>query len=204
MNNEKKSSRLEAFSDGVIAVIITIMVLELHVPHENGFAGLWTVAPRLAIYLLSFVMVGIYWINHHELCRRVETVDYGILWANLGWLFVLSLIPFFTDYAGEKHFDSFSTALYAAIMLFTGISFGVLRLAIVARQKRLHQFTHTDQTELIKHGLSMLFYVAAIFMAYRHVWTSFLLNLAVTLIWIAPELGTRKCEPSESSHIHPR
>src|SRR5215475_6834133 len=90
-------SRLEAFSDGVIAVIITIMVLELHVPHEDGLAGLWSVAPRLGVYLLSFFMVGIYWINHHELIRRTESVDYRVLWANLIFIFVLSLVPFFVE-----------------------------------------------------------------------------------------------------------
>src|SRR5215475_12798940 len=101
------SSRLEAFSDGVIAVIITIMVLELHVPHENGWVGLWSVAPRLSVYALSFMMVGIYWINHHELIRRAESIDYQVLWANLLFLFTLSLVPFFVDYVDEKNFDTF-------------------------------------------------------------------------------------------------
>jgi uncharacterized membrane protein len=106
---EMRATRLEAFSDGVIAVIITIMVLELRVPHENGLAGLWSVAPRLGIYLLSFLMVGIYWINHHDLIRRIETVDYRVLWSNLIFLFVLSLIPYFVEYLDEKSFDSFSS-----------------------------------------------------------------------------------------------
>lgn len=194
---ERSASRLEAFSDGVIAVILTIMVLELHVPHEDGMAGLWSVAPRFGIYLLSFVMVGIYWINHHELCRRTETVSYAILWANLGWLFALSLIPYFTDYVGEKHFSGFATALYAVIMMLTGFFFGILRLTIVARQKQLQSYTSSDKTEMAKHGASLLLYLGAIFMAFHSVWASFLLNLAVTFVWIAPELGTRRCDPPE-------
>ncbi len=93
------------------------MVLELHVPHEDGLAGLWSVAPRLSVYLLSFFMVGIYWINHHELIRRTESVDYLVLWANLIFLFVLSLVPYFVDYLDEKDFSSFTTLLYDATML---------------------------------------------------------------------------------------
>ena len=92
--SQMSSARLEAFSDGVIAVIITIMVLELHVPREDGWAGLWSVAPRLSVYLLSFLMVGIYGINHHELIRRTESIDYRVLWSNLIFLFVLSLVPY--------------------------------------------------------------------------------------------------------------
>src|ERR1700748_1256018 len=129
--SEMKSSRLEAFSDGVIAVIITIMVLELHVPRQNGLAGLWSVAPRLGIYLLSFLMVGIYWINHHELIRRTEVVDYLVLWSNLIFLFVLSLVPFFVDYLDEKNFSSFSTLLYDLTMLVAGAAFFLLRWAVM-------------------------------------------------------------------------
>ena len=123
-------ARLEAFSDGVIAVIITIMVLELKVPHENGVAGLRAVLPTLSLYLISFAFVGIYWINHHHLIHRTEEADERILYANLGFLFCLSLLPFFTSYVLEKKMDSFSVAIYVASMILTGFSFLLLRLAI--------------------------------------------------------------------------
>lgn len=201
-----KSTRLEAFSDGVIAIIVTIMVLELHVPEANGFAGLWQIAPRVGLYALSFAMVAIYWVNHHELVGRTEVVNYRVLWANVLFLFTLSLIPFFTDYVGEHHFDSFSVALYAVVMLIAGQGFLVLRLAIDSlRRKRGGRIPKTDTAETIKHVVSLCLYVAAIPMAYYKPVLSLGLNLLVTLIWIAPELGlhrTEACvaEKAERSH----
>jgi uncharacterized membrane protein len=200
-SHEMKSTRLEALSDGVIAVIITIMVLELHVPEANGPAGLWHVAPRLGIYALSFVMTGIYWINHHELCRRTEVVNYRVLWSNLLFLFTLSLIPFFTDYVGEKHFDSFSTALYAVVMLVAGQGFLVLRLSLDnLRRRRGEVVAKTDHMETVKHIASLVLYVAAIPVAYYKPMLSLALNFMVTLIWIAPELGLNKTEACLDEH----
>ncbi len=190
-----KTTRLEAFSDGVIAVIITIMVLELHVPEANGPAGLWRLAPRLGLYALSFAMTGIYWINHHEILRRTEAANYRVLWANLFFLFTLSLIPFFTDYVGEKHFDSFSTALYAVVMLLAGQGFLVLRLSLDRlRRERGETLTKTTQLETTKHLASLALYVAAIPVAYYKPVVSLCLNILVTLIWIVPELGLHKTE----------
>lgn len=190
-----KSTRLEAFSDGVIAIIVTIMVLELHVPAANGFAGLWHIAPRIGLYALSFAMVAIYWVNHHELVSRTEVVNYRVLWANVLFLFTLSLVPFFTDYVGEHHFDSFSVALYAVIMLVAGQGFLVLRLAIDSlRRQRGLRIAKTDTAETIKHVVSLALYVAAIPVAYYKPILSLGLNLLVTLIWIAPELGLQKTE----------
>ncbi len=200
-----KSTRLEAFSDGVIAVIITIMVLELHVPEANGLEGLWHVAPRLGIYALSFVMTGIYWINHHALCRRTEVVNYRVLWANLLFLFTLSLIPFFTDYVGEKHFDSFSTALYAVAMLLAGQGFLVLRLSLEnLRRLRGEVVAKADRMETVKHLGSLALYVAAIPVAYYKPILSLTLNLLVTLIWIVPELGLQKTEACMDERTHTR
>lgn len=105
------TARLEAFSDGAIAVIITIMVLELKVPHQDGTAGLYAIIPILLVYLLSFAFTGIYWINHQHLVRRVESADRLILYANLGFLFCLSLLPFATSYVLEKKIDSFAVCL---------------------------------------------------------------------------------------------
>jgi uncharacterized membrane protein len=188
-----KSTRLEAFSDGVIAVIITIMVLELHVPVANGLPGFLTIIPKLGIYALSFLMVAIYWVNHHELLRRSEKINYRVLWTNLLFLFVLSLVPFFTDYAQEKHFDSFSVSLYTVVMMSSGGAFLVLRLALNQLHKlRGEPLPKQDRAETIKHFASVLLYLAALPVAYYKPILSLLLNLLVTLIWIAPELGVRR------------
>ncbi len=126
-------ARLEAFSDGVIAVIITIMVLELKVPVADGWKGLHAVLPTLTLYLLSFLQVGVYWVNHHYLIDEAETVSHGTLWANLIFLFCLSLFPFATAWVGEKHLSPFSTALYAAVSILPGVSYTALWLTIRAK-----------------------------------------------------------------------
>ena len=188
---EMRATRLEAFSDGVIAVIITIMVLELHVPHENGLAGLWSVAPRLGIYLLSFLMVGIYWINHHDLIRRIETVDYRVLWSNLIFLFVLSLIPYFVEYLDEKSFDSFSTVLYDVVMLLAGAAFFLLRRAVMRRQRQSGSLHTTDLKELWKHDVSLVMYLVSIGVALYKPALSLLIVALVTVIWIVPSAGVK-------------
>jgi len=188
-SSEMKSSRLEAFSDGVIAVIITIMVLELHVPHENGLAGLWSVAPRLGIYLLSFLIVGIYWINHHELMRRTEVVDSRVLWANLIFLFVLSLIPYFVDYLDEKLFDPFATILYDSTMLLGGLAFFVLRWTVMRLQWRTGSLRHRDEAELWKHATSLGIYLLSIAVAFYRPWLSLAITALVTVVWIVPGAG---------------
>ena len=195
-----KSARLEAFSDGVIAVVVTIMVLELHVPAQNGLPGLLAVAPRLAIYLLSFLMTGIYWINHHELARRSEEVTMGVLWANLAFLFALSLIPFFTDYIGEKHFDAFSTLLYSVTLLFAGACFFVLRDRIMRLQGRAGALSATDKAEATKHLLSVLLYLAAIGLSFRYPHIALAIDVAVTLVWIVPGIGAKRL-PDVSRHV---
>jgi uncharacterized membrane protein len=199
--SEMKSSRLEAFSDGVIAVIITIMVLELHVPHQNGLAGLWSVAPRLGIYLLSFLMVGIYWINHHELIRRTEVVDYLVLWSNLIFLFVLSLVPYFVDYLDEKLFDAFSTILYNCTMLVSGLAFFVLRWAVMRVQWRSGSLRQRDETELWKHIVSLIIYLLAIAVAFYRPWLSLAITALVTVVWIVPGAGVKPKEEDSASAL---
>lgn len=196
-NSQMTAARLEAFSDGVIAVIITIMVLELHVPHENGWAGLWSVAPRLSVYALSFLMVGIYWINHHELIRRTEEIDYRVLWTNLIFLFVLSLVPFFVDYLDEKTFDTFSTLLYDVTMLAAGMAFFLLRWAVMRRQWYAGSLQRRDTSELWKHGISLALYLAAIAMAFYRSWFSLVIVALVTVVWVVPGAGMKKC-PEEA------
>jgi uncharacterized membrane protein len=186
---QMSASRLEAFSDGVIAVIITIMVLELHVPKDDGLAGLWSVAPRLGIYLLSFLVVGIYWINHHELIRRTESVDYRVLWANLGFLFVLSLIPYFVDYLDEKAFSTFATILYDVTMLVAGAAFFVLRWAVMRRQWFAGSLQHTDESELWRHTASLGIYLLSTAVAFYRPWLSLGINALVTVVWVVPGAG---------------
>ena len=184
------TSRMEAFSDGVIAVIITIMVLELHVPHVDGWAAVRELAPKLGIYLLSFVMVGIYWLNHHELLRRVERVHYSTLLANLLWLFLSSLVPLSTDYVGEKHFSSFAIAQYGVVMLLTGAGFGVLRWTLLRVQCESGEVQAIDQAEMWKHAVSLLLYVIAIPLAFHEPRLSLGVVSLVTLVWLVPWFGT--------------
>jgi len=186
--------RLEAFSDGVIAVIITIMVLELKVPHQDGFAGLRTVLPTLCLYLISFAFVGIYWINHHQLVHRAHEADELILYANLGFLFCLSLLPFFTSYVLEKKMDSCSVVLYVSSMIVTGFSFLLLRLSISRRLRHAGRFEAEDKAIERKNWLSLFVYLVAIPLAFQHPRLSLGLAAFVTIIWVTPTAGLKRSE----------
>jgi len=186
------NGRLEAFSDGVLAIIITIMVLELKVPHEDGLAGLAKIAPILFIYLLSFTFIGIYWVNHHHLIRRIEHCDHRVLYANLSFLFGASLLPFFAAYVIEKGADSFSVALYAGSMIFTGFCFLFLRLAIERLLRRKGDLSHEDTATQRKHFASLALYIAAIPLANFHPHIALGMITLVTVIWIVP---TGRAEP---------
>jgi uncharacterized membrane protein len=172
--------RLEAFSDGVIAVIITIMVLELKVPGPDGLAGLRTVLPTVFLYLLTFVQIGIYWVNHHYLLDEVETVSHGILWANLVFLFCLSLFPFATDWIGVKGLSSFTTALYAAVSILPGLGYMLLWMQIRAQSSVP---THASWDKQIA---SVSLYIAAIPVAYYRPAASLALIGIVAVIWLLP------------------
>ena len=187
-------ARLEAFSDGVIAVIITIMVLELKVPHQDGLAGLRAVLPTLGLYLISFAFTGVYWINHHHLIHRTEEADERILYANLCFLFCLSLLPFFTSYVIEKKADSFSVALYAASMILTGISFLFLRLAIGRLLTLSGSLEQEDIATQRKHYASLALYVIAIPLAQFHPYLALAAITLVTIVWIVP---TARVEPHD-------
>jgi uncharacterized membrane protein len=179
-------ARLEAFSDGVIAVIITIMVLELKVPHADGMAGLRAVLPTLGVYALSFAFVSIYWINHHHLVHRTEEADTAILYANLVFLFFLSLLPFFTSYLLEKRIDSFAVILYIASLLSSGFSFLLLRIAIGRRLAKNGHIETEDVAVQRKHYLSLVLYFIAIPLALYHSYTALGVVALVTLVWIYP------------------
>ena len=184
-------NRLEAFSDGVLAVIITIMVLELKVPHENGAAGFHSILPILFVYVLSFTFTGIYWVNHHMLISRVEQVDARILYSNLLFLFCASLLPYFTSWVLEKERDSFSVVLYTLSLLASGFTFMLLRLAIERRLRLEGNRTVVDVATQRKHWLSLGLYLLALPVAWHHATVAILIDAIVTLIWILPDLGMR-------------
>ncbi len=183
------TARLEAFSDGVIAVIITIMVLELRTPRENGVAGLRAILPTLLEYLLSFAFTGIYWVNHHHLLHRTEQTDGRILYSNLVFLFFLSLLPFTTSWISNKHADPFSVGLYTAVLIAIGFSFLLLRLAVSRRLRRSGEFAEEDRATQQKHVVSLATYALALAAAQAYPVVALLLDGTVTLLWILPGLG---------------
>lgn len=173
-------ARLEAFSDGVIAVIITILVLELKVPTQDGSAGLRAVWPTLFLYLLTFVQVGIYWVNHHYLTDEAESVSHAVLWANLIFLFCLSLFPFATLWVGTKGLSHFSTALYAFVSVLPGISY-----ASLSRQVR-KQSVAPPHSSVAKQVTSITLYLIAIAAAYVHPALSLAILSLVAVMWLLP------------------
>ena len=181
-----EKNRLEAFSDGVLAVIITIMVLELKVPHGSELAVLKPLLPVFLTYLLSFIYLGIYWNNHHHLLKAAHKVTGGIMWANLHLLFWLSLVPFTTGWMGENRFASLPTALYGVVLLAAAIAYFILQQTIVAEQgpgSRLAAALGRD----LKGKLSPVLYAAAIPLAFLNQWISEALYVAVALIWLVPD-----------------
>jgi len=178
--------RLEAFSDGVLAVAITIMVLELKVPHDPNITALLALWPVFLSYVLSFVYIGIYWNNHHHMLHATQHVTGGVLWANLHLLFWLSLIPFTTGWMGENHFAALPTALYGGVLLMSAIAYWLLQQCIIAvngRQSTLARAIGSDW----KGKASPLFYLAAIPLAFVSPWISSALYVAVALIWLVPD-----------------
>jgi uncharacterized membrane protein len=178
--------RLEAFSDGVVAIIITIMVLELRVPHEATFAALRPVLPVFLCYVLSFVYVGIYWSNHHHMLHVTRRVDGTILWANLHLLFWLSLIPFVTAWMGENHFESAPSALYGGVLLMSALAYSLLQREIVVREGRDSLLARAVRRDF-KGKISPVLYAVAIPLAYVSPWISGGLYVAVALMWLVPD-----------------
>ena len=178
--------RLEAFSDGVIAIIITIMVLEMKAPHGTDVSALRPLLPVFLSYLLSFVYLGIYWNNHHHLLHSVQSVSGGILWANLHLLFWLSLIPFVTAWMGENSFAATPTALYGLNLLLTAGAYLNLQRAIIARQGRVSLLATAIGRD-VKGKLSFALYIIAIAAATVAPWIAWALYVAVALIWLIPD-----------------
>lgn len=181
-----KTTRLEAFSDGVLAIIITIMVLELKVPHGLDLAALKPVLPILLSYVLSFIYIGIYWNNHHHLFQATEQVSGGILWANLHLLFWLSLFPFTTAWIGENHVAAIPTAIYGFVLLMAAIAYEILQRVIIAKQGR-ESFLARAVGKDWKGKLSPALYLAAIPLAFVSSWAATALYIFVALLWLIPD-----------------
>jgi uncharacterized membrane protein len=181
-----KTNRLEAFSDGVLAIIITIMVLELKVPHGTDLAALKPILPVLLSYLLSFIYVGIYWNNHHHLFQSTEQVTGGILWANLHLLFWLSLFPFTTAWLGENHLTAVPCAVYGFVLLMAAVAYHILQWLIMKQQGAESLLAHAVGWDW-KGRLSPVFYLAAILLAFVSPWLSTTLYFLVALLWLIPD-----------------
>jgi len=178
--------RLEAFSDGVLAIIITIMVLELRVPHGDTLAALGPVVPKFVAYVLSFLYVGIYWNNHHHMLHTATRVTGPILWANLHLLFWLSLFPFATAWAGENHFAPVPTAGYGVVLLMAAIAYYLLQRAIMASQGAGGVLARAVGRDW-KGKLSPVVYLTAIAAAFVAPWFAQVLYLGVALLWLIPD-----------------
>ena len=181
-----ESNRVEAFSDGVFAIIITIMVLELKVPHGTDPSALKPLLPIFLSYVLSFIYLGIYWNNHHHLLKACARVNGGILWANLHLLFWLSLFPFVTGWMGENHFTSLPCALYGAVLLLAAIAYYILQNVIIACQGRQSELAIAIGQDW-KGKLSPVLYATAIGASFIQPWLAGCIYVLVALIWLIPD-----------------
>ena len=177
--------RLEAFSDGVVAILITIMVLELKIPEGDELRALLPLVPVFLTYVLSFVLIGIYWNNHHHLLHAAQHINGAVLWANLHLLFWLSLVPFVTGWMGENHFASLPTAVYGAVLLMCGVAYRILVVAILSlgTNERLMAAIGSD----FKGKLSLAIYAVAIPLAFVNAWIANALYVCVVLMWLLPD-----------------
>jgi uncharacterized membrane protein len=181
-----RTTRLEAFSDGVLAIIITIMVLELRVPHGTELADLRPLWPVFVSYVLSFIYLGIYWNNHHHMLHLSGRVTGGILWANLHLLFWLSLVPFVTGWMGENHFAAVPMAAYGVVLLLAGVAYLILQRTIIRSQGADSVLARAVGRD-VKGRLSPLFYMLAIPAAFVRPWIAGALYVAVALMWLLPD-----------------
>jgi uncharacterized membrane protein len=179
-------TRLETFSDGVIAIIITIMVLELKVPHEANFDALRPLLPVFISYILSFLYVGIYWNNHHHLLQAIHQVNGRVLWANLHWLFWISLFPFATAWMGENKFAALPVALYGTILLFAAIAYFILTQALLAHHGKDSPLA-LALGKVYKEKISLGIYAVALPLAFVNSWIAFALYILIAVWWLIPD-----------------
>ncbi|MEZ5104071.1 MAG: TMEM175 family protein [Draconibacterium sp.] len=189
--------RIEAFSDGVIAIIITIMVLEIKVPHGEKFFDLIPLIPIFLSYVLSFVYLGIYWNNHHHMLQTVKKINGGILWANLHLLFWLSLIPFVTGWMGENHFEKEPVALYGFILLMAAVAYFILQNLIIKAHGKESVLAKAIGRD-IKGKISPVLYILGIIFSWINPWISGALYVFVALMWLIPDNRIEKITKSET------
>ncbi len=185
------TGRVEAFSDGVIAIIITIMVLEMKVPHVDDLAALKPLFPVLVSYILSFIYIGIYWNNHHHMFHAAQHVNGKVLWANTHLLFWLSLVPFVSGWMGENHFTTWPVVLYGIVLFMNGVAYYILAQALI----RLHGENSTLAIAIGKDAkgiLSVVIYVMAIALSFVHAWIGLALYALVAAMWLIPDKRIEK------------
>ncbi|MBI5371911.1 MAG: DUF1211 domain-containing protein [Sphingobacteriales bacterium] len=185
-------NRLEAFSDGVLAIIITIMVLELKAPQSTEWAAIKKLLPDLVSYMMSFLFVGVYWANHHHLLHMVKKVSAGIMLANLNLLFWLSLVPFATGWVGETHFEPLPVAIYAALLILNAVSYTVLQETIAACHKHHPELAVIMKAQRRKGIISAILYALAIPLAFLEPYSSVVLFFLVTIMWLIPDKKIEK------------
>lgn len=195
-----KKGRVEAFSDGVIAIIITIMVLEMKIPHDNTIAALKPLFPVFLSYVLSFIYIGIYWNNHHHMMHAAKTINGKILWANMHLLFWLSLIPFVTGWMGENHFTKWPIAFYGFVLFMNALAYTILAKLLIKHhgaESTLGKAIGKDT----KGKISLALYLSAMLMALVNAWVSLAIYVIVAIIWIIPDTRIEKTlmevEPEE-------
>jgi uncharacterized membrane protein len=186
------TTRLEAFSDGVLAIIITIMVLEIKVPHDTSWKALVSLAPVFNSYVLSFIYVGIYWGNHHHLLHTIKHTSSKIIWANMHLLFWLSLIPFSTGWMGENHFDQIPVIVYSINLIFCAIAFTILQLIIQKEHPKQPQLEIAFERLKRKGIISLIGYISAVGLAFVNTTFSFILFVAIAILWLVPDRGIEK------------
>ena len=180
------TDRINAFSDGVIAILITNMVLELRVPHTTDISAMRELLPVFLTYVLSFIVIGVYWNNHHHMLSLTDRITGGILWANLHLLFWLSLMPFVTGWMGENHFAALPTALYGVVLFFAGVAYYILEQTIISSQGRKSRLRDAVGSDF-KGKISVVIYLAAIPLAFVNQLISDALYVSVTLMWLVPD-----------------
>jgi uncharacterized membrane protein len=185
-------TRLEAFSDGVFAIIITIMVLEIKVPAGTSWQSLKPIIPIILSYMLSFLFVGIYWVNHHHLLHTTNKVDASILWTNMHLLFWLSLVPVATNWMGETHFESHPVAVYAALLLLCGFAVTCLQLRIEKKNEDNENLKHAFVVLRKKGIFSVAIYLIALAFAFINTTVSGILFLVVSFVWFIPDRNIEK------------
>ncbi|MFB2835866.1 TMEM175 family protein [Floridanema evergladense] len=178
--------RLEAFSDGVIAIIITIMVLELKIPHEANLAALRPLIPVFLSYVLSFIYLGIYWNNHHHLLQAVRQVNGRVLWANLHLLFWLSLVPFVTGWTGENHLAALPVAFYGIVLFCAAIAYYILSRVLIAHHGKDSTLAKAIGNDF-KGKISVVIYALGIALSFVNTWLSFILYSLVAIMWLIPD-----------------